>query len=188
MKPLKSVLTLLIACTIGGYILSAVFTPSQQPLDSLYVSNGEPSPHATILDVPFVHQKPWYCSEASASMVLMYYGYEITQDDIHESGYESFEIMVPLLSQYIDCGYATARIDDLKKEISEGDPVIARISLQGYRHTIVVVGYDEDYLYVNDPAFPDGKNLKMNPEIFMDRWKDTGFAAIIFSTESSLLN
>jgi ABC-type bacteriocin/lantibiotic exporter with double-glycine peptidase domain len=159
-----------------------VLAPSQPPPGDLYVGDGEPGPQdsATILNVPFVHQKPWYCSEASASMVLGYYGYEISQDDIHDNGYESFETMLPLLQEYENCNYDSLNITNLKDEIDEGDPVMIRILLGEYRHTIVVVGYIENYLYVHDPAYLNGEK-KTNPKVLLDYWKLTGFAAIVFS-------
>ncbi len=173
----------LILCAALGYALSVVLSPSQTSSGDLYVGDGEAGPRnsATILNVPFVHQRPWYCSEASASMVLEYYGYEISQDEIHEMEYESFEVMLPLLQEYENCNYASLRVEDLRKEIDEGDPVMIRILLEEYYHTIVVVGYDENYLYVHDPAYLNGENRKTDPEVLLDYWKPTEFAAIVFS-------
>ncbi len=176
-------ITILALCSVIGYVLFAVLFSSQPPKSGLYIGNSGPGPQnsAKILNVPFVHQKPWYCSEASASMVLRYYGYNISQDDIHENGYESFETMLPLLSRYVDCNYDSLDVEGLKKEIDEGDPIMVRIFLGKNRHTIVVVGYGENYLYVHDPAFANGENLKTDPEVLLNYWEPTGFAAIVFS-------
>lgn len=183
MRSIGSLLVILLLCAIMGYILLALLFPPQPSQNDLYVSGGGPGGQhsAKILDVPFFHQKPWYCSEASASMVLAYYGYNISQDDIHENGYESFETMFPLLSRYVDCNYDSLDIEGLKKEIDEGDPVMIRISSGKDRHTIVVVGYDENFFYVHDPAFVNGENLRTDPEVLLNYWKPTGFAAIVFS-------
>ncbi|MEA1904278.1 MAG: C39 family peptidase [Candidatus Hadarchaeota archaeon] len=184
MRFIRLLSIILILCAVVGYALSAVLIPSQTSSGDLYVWDGGSGPHdsATILNVPFVHQRPWYCSEASASMVLGYYGYEISQNDIHDMGYDRFEVMLPLLSQYVDCDSEYyLEVEDLKEEIDEEDPVMIRILLGEDRHTIVVVGYDEKYLYVHDPAYLNGENLKTDPEVLLDYWELTGFAAIVFS-------
>lgn len=134
-----------------------------------------------ILDVPFVFQKEWYCSEASASMVLRYYGHNLSQDQINEMGYDRFENMLPLLAKYVNCKYGFLTMEDLKREIDEGDPVIIRILIGRTLHTIVVVGYDNKHIYVHDPAV--GPRLPVNPQALLSVWQFTKYAAIIFSPE-----
>jgi len=131
-----------------------------------------------VLDVPFVRQKEWYCSEASASMVLKYYGYDLSQDQIHDMGYDRFETMLPLLSRYVNCKYSSLTIEGLKEEIDEEDPVILRIQLTRTLHTIVAVGYDSNHIYVHDPA--KGQNLLLKPEDLLKTWWFTNYMAIIF--------
>jgi len=131
-----------------------------------------------ILDVPFVPQKEWFCSEASASMVLRYYGYNLSQDRINEMGYDRFENMLPLLSRYVTAKYSSLTIEDLKKEIDQKDPVMLRILLGRYLHTIVLVGYSSRYIYIHDPA--QGPNLPIEPEVLLRIWWPTNFSAIIF--------
>jgi len=134
-----------------------------------------------ILDVPFVLQKEWYCSEASASMVLRYYGHDLSQDQINEMGYDRFENMLPLLAKYVNCKYAFLTMEDLKREIDEGDPVIIRILPGSFLHTIVVVGYNNKYIYVHDPAV--GPKIPVDPQALLFVWRFTKYAAIIFSPE-----
>lgn len=138
--------------------------------------NGPTEAH--ILDVPYVKEKPWFCSEASASMVLRYYGYNISQDDVHEES-DKFENMLPTLAKFVDCRYESLDTKGLKSEIDEGDPVMLRILPNAYRHTIVVVGYDDGYLYVHDPA--KGPCLKVKQGDLMDEWSRTGYMAITFN-------
>ncbi len=132
-----------------------------------------------ILDVSFVLQKEWYCSEASASMVLRYYGYNLSQDQINEMGYDRFENMLPLLAKYVNCKYSSLTIEGLKREIDEGDPVIIRVLIGNVLHTIVVVGYDNKYIYIHDPAV--GPKIPASPQALLSVWKPTKYAAIIFS-------
>ncbi len=144
---------------------------------------GGPESGKVLLDVPFVRQKEWFCSEASASMVLAYYGYNLSQDQINELGYDRFENMLPLLSKYVRAEYSCLTIEDLKKEIDERNPVILRILLGRYLHTIVVVGYDSMYIYIHDPG--DGPNLPVKPETLLSVWWPTNFNAIILEGRSS---
>lgn len=132
----------------------------------------------TILNVPFVHQGEWLCSEASASMVLEYYGYNLSQDQINMMGYDRFENMLPLLSRHVPCRYAPLTLKDLMKEIDGGDPVIIRVLLGRFLHTVVVIGYDERYIYIHDPGV--GPNLAVRPENLLSVWRPTNYASIIF--------
>jgi len=141
-------------------------------------NGGEPEAEKIILDVPFVRQRSWFCSEASASMVLGYYGYNFSQDQINEMGYDTFENMLPLLSRCIEAKYSSLTIADLKKEVNEKDPAILRILSDRYPHTIVVVGYSSKYIYVHDPAV--GPSLAVEPEVLLSVWWPTNFSAIIF--------
>lgn len=137
-----------------------------------------------ILNVPFFYQKPWFCSEASASMVLAYYGYNLTQDEINYLGYDRFENMLPLLSNYLGkCYYTSLNMKQLENEIDKGKPVIIRIKINEYLHTVVVVGYDENYLYVHDPAV--GAYLKCKPEKLLEVWRQTEFKAIIIADNNT---
>ena len=132
---------------------------------------------AKVLNVPFVKQKPWYCSEASASMVLRYYGFNVSQDDVHNAGYENFETMLPFLRKYLKCKYTILTPEDLRTEIDSGRPVIIRIVVGNYLHTIVVVGYYKNYFYVHDPA--RGPYIKVSEKELLNSWKLNNCRAIV---------
>jgi uncharacterized protein YvpB len=109
-------------------------------------------------------------------MVLEYYGYEVSQHEVHAHS-ERFETMIPFLRGFIDCELVTNfGLDDLKAEISRGNPVMIRILSGEYRHTIVIVGYDESYLYAHDSDV--GAFLKTNPDVLLKYWEPMEFAAI----------
>lgn len=166
------------------YILVIGFGPFQEaPLYEGKWDGSEMMDSGRVLDVPFVQGRPWYCSEASASMVLKYYGYEVSQEEIHDNGYESFEQMLPFLQLYVSCEYASLGSEKLKEKIDQGDPVMIRILVGRYRHTLVVVGYGEDFFCVHDPGYPNGEFLKANPEVLLEYWQQTGFLAIIFTVD-----
>jgi len=130
-----------------------------------------------VLNVPFVKQKPWYCSEASASMVLKYYGYNITQDEVHNAGYDRFENILPFLNKFIKCKYAILTLNDLKREIDEGKPIIIRILIGEYLHTVVVVGYNDDNFYIHDPAI--GPYVEISGRRLLSLWSRNKCRAIV---------
>jgi hypothetical protein len=112
----------------------------------------------TIIHVPMYHSERYnYCSEASAQMLLQYYGYFIGQDQIHND-YWTIEEMGPLFDKY---NFRLVRIPvkEMETEIipiflQNGIPVIVRTSYStGGGHTVVAVGYRNygEYIDVNDP-------------------------------------
>lgn len=170
----KSSTLVLAALIVSIYALALVFAAYSFHQASIVLSPGT----KVLLKVPYVRQKPWYCSEASASMVLQYYGFNITQEDVHNQGYECFEDMLPFLQQYVNCEYRVLSIAELKKELSEGHPVILRLLKGEYRHSVVAVGFDDDYIYVHDPAI--SPYYPFSIEKLTELWRPTGFIAIVF--------
>lgn len=139
---------LLVFAALAALLLSLNYFPQgEERLPAGFSFGGK-----KVLDVPFVWQKPWFCSEASASMVLGYYGFNLTQDEINAMGYDRFEVLKPLMERYLDCEYKSLTPEELKREIDEGDPVMVRVRSGPYLHTVVVVGYDGEYVIVHDPG------------------------------------
>lgn len=178
------VISLFIISLVGALVFQ-----SRQGSPSLYSGEieGSEASSAVLLDVPFVSQKEWYCSEASATMILQYYGYgNVTQEYVNKNIAYNFETMLLESENYPEnfgdylenCTYANIDLENLRSEIDENDPVMIRLLAGKYRHTVVVVGYSSDFIYVHDPA--KGKYQKMNAETLFDYWipKDGGYLAI----------
>lgn len=156
-------------------------TSSPKNLYSGVLKDGENS-HLKLLAVPFISQKKLYCSEASATMILHYYGKnKITQEYVHENISINFEKMLPPLTRYLDCSYEALRIEGLKREINEGDPIMIRLLIGEVRHTVVVVGYKTESVIIHDPE--RGKNLKMSYETLLNHWipVNSGHMSITFN-------
>ncbi|HID18039.1 TPA: hypothetical protein EYP27_00685 [Candidatus Bathyarchaeota archaeon] len=148
------------------------------------VTSIEVEDSVRLLKVPFVEQKPWYCSEASASMVLQYYGFNVSQEDVSKEGYDRFENMLPFLQRYVEAEYLKGlSLEEVKAQIDAGNPVILRILLGNYRHSVVVVGYDRSHIYIHDPA--QGPYMKADPQALMKVWKPTGQLAITLKPKSA---
>ncbi|MHC1586858.1 MAG: C39 family peptidase [Candidatus Hecatellaceae archaeon] len=177
LKPILFLAVLLMA--VGMLFAWGGWSTLESKPERLYVDMGC-DVSAKFLEVPFVRQKPLYCSEASASMVLQYYGFQVSQDDVHNAGVEAFEdaAMLDFLKRYVEVERRGGlSLEDIKAEIDEGNPVILRIVVGSYRHSIVVVGYDEKYIYIHDPDV--GPYLKADPQVLLKFWSKTGRQAIL---------
>lgn len=99
MKNARSKLLIFLFITIFlSSTLIALGTSSPKNLYSGVLKDGENS-HLKLLAVPFISQKKLYCSEASATMILHYYGQnKITQEYVHENISINFEKMLPPLT------------------------------------------------------------------------------------------
>ncbi|MEM3956960.1 MAG: C39 family peptidase [Thermoproteota archaeon] len=131
-----------------------------------------------VLSVPFFRQEPDLCSEASASMVLLYYGLNFSQKEINAMGFDRFENMLPFLDRYIYCSYESLSIGGLREEIEKENPVIIRLRIGISLHTVVVVGYENDWIIVHDPATVAFQLLRVD-ESFISSWAATNYASIV---------
>ncbi|MEG0277071.1 MAG: C39 family peptidase [Coprobacillus sp.] len=112
----------------------------------------------------FFDYQPWYeCSAFSSSYVLRHYGYKDTGLKLFETmpnKLASGDGIYPqgIVSLFESRGFnarmiVDGTIDDLKQELSKGNPVIVYIHVEAnaesvhYTHYVPVVGYDEEYLY-----------------------------------------
>ena len=121
-----------------------------------------------------------YCSEASAQMLLAYYGIYIDQDDLHRQGLVNFLDIPKVLSKYLK-GVVLAKADFTELlRILKKKPVIVRIcTVQMYDclyvgHSIVLTGYDNVWLYANDP---DLGYVKIERKDFIRIW--TGYLVYV---------
>jgi hypothetical protein len=69
-------------------------------------------------------------------------------------------------------------LDQLKQELAQGYPVIVRVSPQmvvnkADAHYMVLLGMDDQWVYVNDPGIRKGEHAKYKLQNFIDSWKQT---------------
>lgn len=133
-----------------------------------------------IQGVPFVMQKPYYCGPASFEMVLGYYGYVVSQDDIKKADFENetgtnYHKMQWWLwkEKKIKSNALTGNLALIKKFILEDTPVIVRqwttLKRKG-THYRVVVGYDDinKIIFCHDPR--KGPNISLSYDKFIQLW------------------
>jgi len=135
-----------------------------------------------IYDVPYFHQDdPYWCGPASMSMVLGYWGNNISQEYIAAEIYDAgarITRMTDMVSYPITYGFRsqnfTGTISDLKTWIDNGVPLIVlqRFSLEDpYGHFRVVVGYNDSsgMMFTFDPK--KGMNFTITYADFTQLWR-----------------
>jgi len=132
--------------------------------------------------VPYSNQDdPYWCGPASMSMVLSYWGTNISQGDIAAEIYDSrsrITRMTDMVSYPMTFGFKsqdfTGSIYDLKTWIDNGVPVVVlqRFSLEDpYGHYRVVVGYNDSsaMMFTFDPK--KGINFTISYAEFAQLWQ-----------------
>lgn len=135
-----------------------------------------------IYDVPYVSQADTYwCGPASLTMTLNYWFANVTQEKVAAEIYDptlNLTIVSKMKAYPQKIGFKaeelTASIDDLRRWISKGYPLIVlqKFSLQNtYGHYRVVVGYSDEreLLITFDPIL--GNNHNVTYTEFSELWK-----------------
>lgn len=145
---------------------------------------------ANVLEFPnFVQPNPYSCGVASALSILWYYDIEDERErqleKILKTNPEEWTHVPNIIQLFKHHGFTTdARemtIKDIETYISKSIPVMVLIQARSDKkvdyektreewHYIVVIGYNKDYLFFDDPVL---KNIGyMNKKEFVSRWHD----------------
>ena len=150
-----------------------------------------PKPDFYINNVPFFPQKRYYCGPASLAGVMNFYGVSVTEEEIAKevyntklSGTLSMDILIYARTKGFDAFYYKGNMEDIKKYISMGKPVILFLDL-GYffypvRHYIVATGYNDKMGYLIAHSGVEKDKIFSYKEI-QSAWEKTGFGTILIS-------
>jgi len=117
-------------------------------------------------------------------MVLGYYGDQRTESELeHLLNCTLFGATAQSVMSVTQLGYNVnlrySSLEELKAFLEVGHPAIAFVRTgeldywqNDFQHAIVVVGYDEDYIYINDPYFEEAPQ-KTRIETFQLAWRRT---------------
>lgn len=236
--------TNLSAETVSATVNSTSISVTVESETTAVESDNEITDKFVCIDVPYISQQDEYptgCELVSASMLLKFYGFEISAGELIEKGYvkhteleydnkedkiycadpnESFignprnesgygcysNALRNGLEKYLENEYFDAvslsgiSLEDLCMEyIDFGEPVLIWASINmvqtkenenvwiiketgeefrwlANEHCLVLVGYDDEYYYFNDPL--EGVAVPYEREIVELRYKELGFQAI----------
>jgi ABC-type bacteriocin/lantibiotic exporter with double-glycine peptidase domain len=140
-----------------------------------------------IENVPFYPQETYQCGPASLAGVLNYWGVNVTPEDIakeifSESAKGTLNIDMVLYAQGkgLDVNQYKGNMEDLKKNIESGYPVIVLVDYGFYlyqvNHFMVVVGYNEHGVTVNSGK---NKNKFIPEESFIKTWGRTKYWTLL---------
>jgi ABC-type bacteriocin/lantibiotic exporter with double-glycine peptidase domain len=150
-----------------------------------------------MINVPrFAQEGAKSCVPASVRMVLHYFGIALTEPElvkILESDVEGTSILnielLPADTLGLELWTGEMSVDKLREYIDDDIPVIVAVWTDAFPywltnrpHAVVVVGYDEKSVYINDAKFP-GATQAVQWNNFLIGWEDFGkFAAVIQKT------
>lgn len=140
---------------------------------------AQPGPTAVLLDVPAIKQPHNMCLAACISMVLRYWGADITPRSladrvpIYRDGIAGQDVQ-PLIERM---GFRSFLIQppfgDLLEHLRKGRPPVVEFPARGGgRHAMVLVGFDEakQDLFLMDPA--SGKRRSFDYKTFQQKWEE----------------
>jgi uncharacterized protein YvpB len=142
------------------------------------------------LDVPYVEQVKNGCGSAAIAMLIQYWarqdpGLRGAADDSEAinrllppsspRGIKGRELKQFLENRGFSAFIFDGELSDLRNHLDKGRPVLVCLALSGKHgplHYAVVVGMDENAVWMNDPA--RGKLVRDELAKFTSAWKETG--------------
>ena len=187
------ILTLnLIACSKGEGV--NVEISELQVNDELDTSQVNQKTFMIQSDNYFEYQTGMQCSGFASAYVLRHFGvdtngaetYEEIPNKLEDGGVLPTSIETFFNNNGYDAAYITnGTVEDLKREVSKGTPVIVFIHMEvpytscHNTHYLVMVGYDEEYFYLaeNVEGYANCKeeknyNRKIDIKSFEEHWKN----------------
>lgn len=123
------------------------------------------------------------CSAYAAAYVMRHLGEQITGPELY-SGIHRIFGFVPVhhvASLFQNHGYHAKAyhgdINTMKERLTDGVPIIAFVNIPGDTHYVVIVGYDEDFIYladsISDYSNADGGwyNRRLSINEFEEIWE-----------------
>ena len=140
-----------------------------------------------IKGVPFFPQEPYQCGPASLASVLNFYGYAVTPGEIQREvglknvkGTLTIDLVLFALNRGFHVKEYSGGLDDLKRTVSEGYPVIVLVDYgMGFyqlNHFMVVIGYTPEGVIVHSGR----QRAKLIPyKNFLKAWKKVNYWSLL---------
>ncbi len=126
------------------------------PKDDVKAFHYPPEFFCTSSENRIDYQADGKCAAYAAAYLLRYFGEEADGEELFPKlkrpfGFTPANSIADVFEQY---GYQAkayrGSVDTLKQRLTEGNPIIVFIRIPGDTHYAVVVGYDEQYIYLAD--------------------------------------
>lgn len=147
-----------------------------------------------LLPVPHFEQSDYgYCLPACARMVLAHQNRQMSERELAEIlGTQSFGTPISHINRLatLSCQitYRSFSEAELRSYLRQGIPVITRVWTgmltywtEASFHVLVVVGFDDEKVYLNDPAFADAPQVALW-DSFLAAWAEYDEAAVVIQT------
>ena len=135
------------------------------------------------------------CVFASLAMVWSAYGKEVSQSEFRDymgATQRGTQIdvtwnRIPFEKWDLECEIKfDAKLEERQASLNAGVPVIAIVrsvllpySDRDFLHAIVIVGIDQEYVYINDPLTDGQVPIRMSQDTFLQAWEWYARCAII---------
>ena len=158
-RPIFRSLTMIRISVTIAFIFAFVLTTacSLKSLNCVSQSTSEFSPEAIILyEVPIIAQEKYKCGPAAMAMILRYWGFLVTQEDVARTIWlsEAKTTLTTSLELYpaqfgLQAKIITPSLDLIKENISNGVPLIILMpKSKKDSHYVVLVGFDDKRSHV----------------------------------------
>lgn len=162
--------------------LSACAGPTLTGLDT-----SGTSPRHLIMGVPFFKQDAHQCGPAAMASVLNYRGIKVSPEEIVKAIYSEgaagtldFDMVLYAGKKGRKAENYRGTLKDLQKNIDSNNPLIVLVDygFLNYRrdHYVVVLGYDDNNIYVNSGTEPI---VAISNGKFMRIWKKANFWTLL---------
>ena len=149
---------------------------------------------SVLLPVPhFEQRRDGTCLPACGRMVLAYWGDFRQEEELAVLlGTKTFGTPVSNAARLTTWSYAVTIVEQISRSmletyLNDGTPVIARVwtAMLDYwqqvtSHVVVLIGYDDDHVIVNDPALPDGR-CAILWDAFLAAWAEFDETAVVIT-------
>lgn len=150
---------------------------------------------SVLLPVPHYPQTGKYnCLPACARMMLGYLGLSVTEEELATKlgttplGTTGRNLL-RLQNSSLSVVYGPLTLPLIQTELDQNRPVIVLVSTifldywqRDTAHAVVVVGYDEEHLFLNDPAFADAPQTA-TVDGFLAAWGEFDYLAGVITKQ-----
>ncbi len=187
LKIKKVFIALLLVFAVLGIAAFGFLLYISPPKDDVNVFDYPPEFFCKTAENRIDNQTDGKCAAYAAAYVLRHFGEETNGEELFPElkrpfGFTSANSITEVFRRH---GYSAkacyGTVDTLKQRLTGGVPIIVFLRIPGDTHYAVVVGYDEQYVYLADSLAENANtsdaryNRKLTMQEFEEMWKNGTF-------------